>query len=79
MFRHDLFWIRVRRRFGGLFAWLTIQAVRTKVLHGLGWRAARTDQPVLFWLGVGCYLLNFLVSMVFLLVLFVTALDSNSL
>lgn len=64
---------------GGLFAWLAIQAVRTKVLYGLGWRATRTDQPVLFWLGVGCYLVNLLVSVVFLLVLFLSALNPNSL
>ncbi len=63
--------------FAGVFAWLAIKAVRTKILSGPGWRLSRADRPVSFWLYVCAYLFVALVSLLFLLVLLTAAFDPN--
>ncbi len=61
--------------FASLFGWLASKALRTKILHGLGWSAAQADKPMTFWLGVGAYLLNATVGLFFLVMLFAAVLE----
>lgn len=51
------------------FAFLVRDALRSGRLRGLGWSVEETDAPIRYWVGVVAYSLNFVVALLFLMIL----------
>ncbi len=55
--------------FTGFFIWLTVRSLQRGQVSSRGVTFVRSRQPILYWLGIGAWLLNVLGGLFFLAIL----------
>jgi hypothetical protein len=63
--------------FMSLFLAMTILAFSKRTAYGLGWSVSQANQPVLFWLCVGGYIVGLVGSLFFLLIVLAIVFDPS--
>lgn len=51
------------------FGFLTVDAMRSGRLRGIGWSVDKSEAPIRYWIGVCGYSLNFIFALVFTVLL----------